>query len=157
MKVKVIIACLITVAVVGASWGLASSSANSSIAANLSIAANTLPQVNPIIDDQEGIQVIAKWERQDPRSGMQKFIIELNNHVLDLDGFDFARNIKLQVDGIEVPASIKAANTSGGGHHVSSEIAVRASELTKLKQGIRLSLIVENLGNTPDRTFSWVY
>ncbi|WP_206812621.1 hypothetical protein [Paradesulfitobacterium ferrireducens] len=162
MKVKVIIACLVTVALVGVWWALTAAKAGSTGSNALSgtgTAQTPAPvsQANPVIDEQGGIQVVVKWERQDAQAGMQKFRIELNNHALNLDGFDFSRNLKLQLDGIEIPASIKAANTSGEGHHVSAEITAQASELTKLKTGSRLSIILENVGNTQARTFSWVY
>ncbi|GAB6171526.1 hypothetical protein JCM15765_10040 [Paradesulfitobacterium aromaticivorans] len=162
MKVKVIVASLVMVAIVGVWWGLAaakpgSTTPNTTSNTGAAQPSPSLSQTNPVVDDQGGIQVGIRWEKQDAQSGTQKFLIELNNHALDLDSFDFSRNVRLQVDSIDVPVSIKAANNSGGGHHVSAEIIAQGSELTKLKNGSRVSLIVENLGDTPARTFSWEY
>lgn len=117
----------------------------------------TSEDTQPLIDDQGGIQVGVVWEKH-VSSAVQVFKIEINNHSLGLDNYDFAQNTQLNVEGKRNnTAVVKVLNREGSGHHASAEISIEAPELAKLQAGDKITLLVNKLGDTPERKFNFVY
>jgi len=110
---------------------------------------------SPIIDDQGGIQVVAIWEKSD--SLQQKFQLQLNNHSWDLNDYEFKNNILLKKNGTEISFSVISEKRNPEGHHVASEIVVESPEFVGLQDGDELTMIVKNIFDTPERTFTWSY
>ncbi len=110
---------------------------------------------SPIIDDQEGIQVVAIWERSD--SPQQKFELQLNNHSWDLSDYEFKNNILLKKNGMEISSSIISEIRNPDGHHLTSKVVVESTEFDGMNEGDELIMIIKNILDTPDRTFTWSY
>ncbi|HVJ47708.1 hypothetical protein [Desulfitobacterium sp.] len=168
MRVKVIVLVLALVAILGVWKGLDNVRANqtdkssnitqesSSQSVPVENTTNTSKKTQPVIDDQGGIQVGVIWEKQ-ASSALQKFQIEINNHSVNLDDYDFAQNIQLEIAGKKNNAVVKVLNRGGGGHHASSEISIETPALAKLQPGDKITLKVNKLGDTPERKFNFVY
>lgn len=168
MKGKVIVLVLALVAILGVWKGLDTVRASqtdkpsnitqesSPRSAQVANTTNTSEETQPVIDDQGGIQVGVIWEKQ-ASSALQKFQIEINNHSVSLDDYDFAQNIQLEIAGKQINAVVKALNRGGGGHHASSKISIENPALAKLQPGDKITLKVNKLGDTPERKFNFVY
>ncbi|MDA8229315.1 MAG: hypothetical protein M0T74_16735 [Desulfitobacterium hafniense] len=165
MKSKFLVVLLIFVGIAGVVWGLSevkgtTGDAKIAAAAGSSGTSGSLRQgvkSKPILNEQGGIEVSVVWEKLPPEAKAQKFEIGLSNHVLDLDSYDFVRNVKLQLDGKSIPIQVESPNKGGAGHHVSSAILIKSAELEKVQPGTKLDLIIEKVGDTPSRIFSFVY
>lgn len=112
---------------------------------------------DPIIDDREGLQVVAQWVKQEKPSSEQVFSINFNNHAIDLDDFQFKNNINVLLGDREIPIQIEELKREGSGHHLSAEIKVESPEFTEASPGSRLTLNVQNVYNTPTRSFTWQF
>lgn len=110
---------------------------------------------SPIIDDQGGIQVVAIWEKSD--SPQQKFELQLNNHRWDLSEYEFKNNILMKKNGMEISSSVISEKRNPDGHHLASEIVVESTEFNGMEEGDELTMIIENIVDTPDRVFTWSY
>ena len=110
---------------------------------------------SPIIDDQGGIQVVAIWEKSD--STQQKFELQLNNHRWDLSDYEFKNNILLKKNGMEISDLVISEDRNPDGHHLASQIVVESTEFDGMKDGDEFIMIVKNIVDTPDRTFTWTY
>lgn len=110
---------------------------------------------SPIIDDQGGIQVVAIWEKSD--SLQQKFELQLNNHSWDLNDYEFKNNILLKKNGTKIFFSVISENRNPEGHHLASEIIVESPEFVGMQEGDELIMIVKDIFDTPERTFTWSY
>lgn len=110
---------------------------------------------SPIIDDQGGIQVVAIWEKSD--SPQQKFELQLNNHSRDLSDYEFKNNILLKKNEAEISFSVISEKRNPEGHHLASEIIVESPEFAGMKEGDELIMIIKNIVDTPERTFTWSY
>jgi len=170
MKIKVLVIVIALVAIIGVGKGLEALRANQagkpadtaqapSQQASGQQAGNQrdpAASLKPVVDDQGGIQVGVVWEKQEA-SAKQKFQIELNNHMLSLDDFDFSHNIRLEIEGVSKNVVVEVLSRDGSGHHVTAEISVENPELANLKPGSKIALIVEKVGDTPVRKFNLVY
>ncbi len=105
-------------------------------------------------DNQNGVDVTITWVKT-VGSSLQKFQIEMGNHMYNLDDFDLAKNIGLKVDNTDAPAKVTVDGKSGEGHHVSADISVDSKLLGELKPGQKVTLTLTNLVNVPIRTFTW--
>lgn len=110
-----------------------------------------------IIDDQEGLQVSIKPLTQENTSAMQLFSINLSNHAVNVDNFEFESNIKVLLDNKEIPIQVKVLKRNGSGRHLSAELSIESPELTKAIAGSTLTLSVNNVYNTPTRNFTWKF
>lgn len=184
MKSKWITGGLVLILVVGVWGGLEAfksaqqkpsvANANEVISANSSAGSSTNPssssQANgatssdpksgagtaPLIDDQGGIQVGVLWDKANPGSKDQTFLIEFNNHEVDVEEFDYA-NIQVKLNDKEIPVQVKNLKKNGAGHHASAEVTLESTDFVNLKKGSTLTLVIKNVFNTPTRTFSWAY
>ncbi|MEL1134670.1 hypothetical protein AAC978_05730 [Desulfitobacterium sp. THU1] len=112
---------------------------------------------DPIVDDQEGMQVVAQWVKQEKPSSAQVFSISFNNHAVNVDDFQFEGNINISINDKEIPIQIEVLKRESSGHHLSAEIKVESPEFIKASPGSRLTLNVQNVYNTPTRSFNWQY
>lgn len=161
MKSKVIVLALALIVILGVWKGLdivqvSQTQKASNFTQESSTQSALVENTEPIIDDQGGIQVGVIWEKQ-ASSSLQKFKIEINNHSMNLDDYDFAQNIKLEIDGKDSRAAVKLLNRAGSGHHASAEIGIESTNLAKLKSGDKVTLKINKLGDTPERKLSFVY
>lgn len=160
MKTKVIMGILILLLVGGGFWGL--NTANKSkpneqtkILENSSESI-TKESTPPLINDQEGIQVSVEWEKLKGIS-YQQFLIGINNHVINVDNFDFTQNVKILLDNKEIPAIITVLEKNSSGHHLSAELKVESQEFTEVTPGSVMTLSITNLYDTPTRNFKWTF
>lgn len=154
MKVKAFAVVLIIILGTGVWWGFQTLAAQKQAQAP-----NTadITKASPQFDTQGGVDVSVTWEKEDTDSSMQKFEVTMNNHMINLDDFDFTKNTELMIDGTIVPTVVKVLNKSGAGHHVSAEIGVESPDLNKLEPGSQFTLVIKNVANIPMRNFSWAY
>lgn len=110
----------------------------------------------PIIDDQGGFQVGAEWLKEEGAE-QQVFTISLNNHAVNVDDFDFKSNLKVSINNQELPIQVEVLDKEATGHHVSAKLKIESPEFTQVTSGSVLTLRVENVYNTPNRSFSWTY
>lgn len=171
MKIKLLAAALIIILAAGVWWGLGAVQASKnkqanqvSQAANLANANNpensSLPATDsgaPKLDNQGDVEVTVTWRKESSDASLLKFAVSMNNHMLNLDNYDFSSNVQLKIGNTVVPAVVKVFSKSGEGHHVSSEIGVQSAELSKMKPGGKFTLILKDLAGIPARNFSWVY
>lgn len=168
MKVKVLAATLIIILGAGVWWGLQVVQATQNQAQqgtnanNSNISGSSSPSTvgsgsAPQFDVQGGVDVTVTWKKEDSNSSMQKFEVSMSNHMINLDNFDYIDNTELKISGTTVPAVVKVITKSGADHHVSAEIGVQSSDLSKLKPGSQFTLVIKNLANIPMRNFTWAY
>lgn len=160
MKTKLIAIGLILVLVIVVWWGLGAvktAKQNQALPnAKAETSVNTGSSTEPLIDDQGGLQVGVIWNKQNG-STVQTFEVELNNHAIDVESFDFTKNVQVKLDDKEIPVKVNVSKKNGSGHHAAAELSVESAEFAKLKTGSRLTLTIKNVFNTPTRTFSWTY
>lgn len=167
MKVRVLAAALIIVLGAGVWWGLQTVEAtqNQTQQAVNTTTSNNISSSSPLdagskvttqFDNQGGVNVSVTWEKEGSDSSMQRFEVSMNNHMTNLDDFDFAGNAELKINGTIVPAVVKVLNKSGAGHHVSAEIGVQSTDFSELKPGSEITFVIKNLVRVPMRNFSWV-
>lgn len=161
MKTKFIAIGLILILVIGVWWGLgAVKTAKQTQAlpnAKAETSVNTGSSIEPLVDDQGGLQVGVIWNKQNSGSTVQTFEVELNNHAVDVESFDFTKNVQVKLDDQDIPVKVNVLKKNGAGHHASTELSLESPEFAKLKTGSRLTLSIKNVFNTPTRTFSWTY
>ncbi|WP_041276138.1 hypothetical protein [Desulfosporosinus acidiphilus] len=168
LKVKVLVIALIIILGAGVWWGLKSAVAtqNQGKQGANATGTNTPDSPNsstgsswsaPRLDNQGGVEVAVTWEKEGSDSSMLKFAVTMNNHMIDLSDFDYSRNTELKISGTTVPAVVKVLNNGGGGHHVTAELGVQSTDLSKLKSGSQFELGIKNLANVPMRNFTWAY
>lgn len=168
MKVRVLAAALIIILGAGVWWGLQTVKATQNQAqqapntTSINNSGSSSPSVAgsesaPLFDTQGGVDVTVTWEKEGSNSSMQKFAVSMSNHMTNLDDFDFTENTELKISGTTVPAVVKVLNKSGEGHHVSAEIGVQSTDLSELKPGSQVTLVIKNLVRVPMRNFTWVY
>lgn len=112
---------------------------------------------SPQTDSQGNVEVIATWEGQGTSASEQKFLLQINNHMVSLDNFDYAKDVRLKVNGANVSAVVNVLNRDGEGHHVSAELGLESGQLAQLKKGDKLTLIVNDVAGTPSRMFTFTY
>lgn len=161
MKTKIFIGVLVFLLVGGIYSGL-DAAKQAKINATDVISSDTsenTPQkiTDPIIDDQEGMQVVAQWVKQENPPSEQVFSISLNNHAINVDDFQFEGNINILINDKEIPIQIEELKRESSGHHLLGEIKVESPEFTKASLGSRLTLNVQNVYNTPTRSFTWQF
>ncbi|WP_041272672.1 hypothetical protein [Desulfitobacterium hafniense] len=162
MKTKVLVGVLVLLLLGGIYFGLNAAKQakiNGTNVTSLDTSENstTKKMTAPIIDDQEGLQVGAQWVKQEKPSSEQVFSINLNNHAINVDGFQFEGNVTVLLDDREIPIQIEVLKMEGSGHHLSAEIKVESPEFTEASPGSRLTLKVQNVYNTPTRSFTWQF
>ena len=106
-------------------------------------------------DGQGGVEVAVTWTKAQG-AAVQKFNVQMNNHMYSLDDFDIVANSHIKVDSQDVPVSVKVDVKGGEGHHVTIEISVQSSALAQLKPGQKLTLTISNLVDVAARNFTWV-
>ncbi|WP_041272680.1 hypothetical protein [Desulfitobacterium hafniense] len=109
---------------------------------------------DPIIDDQGGLQVSAKWGKQEG-SSVQQFSVGFSNHAVNVDNFDFAKNLQFQINNKVIPIKVEILKKNGSGHHLEAELRVESPEFAKATAGSTLTMSVKNVYNTPTRNFTW--
>lgn len=178
MKVKLLAVALIIILAAGVWWGLdAVNTAKTKQAAQINQAAQTNQAANltgsnssassalqaansgtaPLLDAQGGVEVAVTWEKGSSGSSKLVFSVEMNNHMISLDDYDFSKNTEFKLKDATVPVKVEVLQKSGEGHHVSAKIGVQGNELNNLKAGSRFTLILKNLAGVPVRNFAWTY
>ncbi len=115
------------------------------------------PQPGAMMQTNEDGQITIKATWQGRNAGPM-FVVEMDTHVVNLDGYDLKQLAALRTDqGQEIqPVSWDAPS---GGHHRSGTLTFPAT----LADGTpllgpdthRLELIIRNVGSIPERTFTW--
>lgn len=164
LKSKIIIGVLVLLLVGGVYWGLDAAEQSKSNAANMTNVASSGKSENlakknteTIMDDQEGLQVSANWLKQAGASTQQLFSVDLNNHAVNVDNFEFESNINVLLDNKEIPIKVEVLKRNGSGHHLAAELKIESPEFIKAIAGNTLTLSVKNVYNTPTRSFSWKF
>ena len=117
----------------------------------------TTTQSGSMVQANEGGQITIKVTWQGRNAG-PVFSVEMDTHVVNLDGYDLRQLAVLRTDqGQEIqPASWNAAS---GGHHRNGTLtfsATTASGTPLIGPNTRsMTLIIRNVGDVPERTFSW--
>lgn len=105
----------------------------------------------------EGGQITIKVTWQGRNAG-PVFFVEMDTHVVNLDGYDLRQLATLRTDqGQEIqPASWNAAS---GGHHRNGMLtfpATTASGMPLIGPATRsITLVIRNVSDVPERTFTW--
>jgi hypothetical protein len=117
----------------------------------------TTSQSAAMMQTNEGGQITVKVTWQGRNAG-PVFSVEMDTHVVNLDGYDLRQLASLRTDqGQEIqPASW---NGPWGGHHRSGTLTFPAT----LGNGTPLigpntrsiTLVIRNVGDVPERTFTW--
>lgn len=119
--------------------------------------ATTTAQSGTMMQTNEGEQITIKVTWQGRNAG-PVFAVEMDTHVVNLDGYDLRQLASLRTDqGQEIkPASW---NGPSGGHHRSGTLTFPAT----LGNGTSLigpntrsiTLVIRNVGDVPERMFRW--
>ncbi len=119
--------------------------------------ATTNTQPGTMMQTNEGGQITVKVTWQGRNAG-PVFSVEMDTHVVNLDGYDLRQLAVLRTDqGQEMqPASWNAAS---GGHHRNGMLtfpAATASGTPLIGSNTRsITLVIRNVGDVPERTFTW--
>ena len=119
--------------------------------------ATTTTQLGTMMQTNEGGQITIKVTWQG-RNASPVFSVELDTHVVNLDGYDLRQLAVLRTDqGQEIqPASWNAAS---GGHHRNGMLtfpATTASGTPLIRPDTRsITLVIRNVGDVPERMFTW--
>ncbi len=117
----------------------------------------TTNQPGTVMRTNEGGQITVKVTWQGRNAG-PVFAVEMDTHVVNLDGYDLRQLAVLRTDqGQEIqPASWNAAS---GGHHRNGMLtfpATTASGTSLIGPNTRsITLVIRNMGDVPERTFTW--
>lgn len=124
----------------------------------------------PIVNNQGGIQIIAVWKKTDsPKQRFQlqlnnhsgdlnqRFMLQLNNQRWDLSKYYFKDSIVLRKNGIELSGSDISENRESDMHHLENEVVFESPEFADFKEGDELTMIINNIADTPERVFTWTY
>ena len=125
------------------------------VRSNSGASANSQPGAMMQTNEDGQITVKATWQG---RSAGPVFAVEMDTHVVNLDGYDLRQIAVLRTDqGQEIqPVSWNAPT---GGHHRSGTLtfpATLADGTPLMGPNTRsIELIIRNVGGVPERTFRW--
>ena len=117
----------------------------------------TTTQSDTFVQTNEGGQITVKVIWQGRNAG-PVFTVEMDTHVVNLDGYDLRQLATLRTDqGQDIqPVSWNAAS---GGHHRNGTLtfpATTASGAPLLGPDTRsITLVIRNVGDVAERTFTW--
>lgn len=117
----------------------------------------TTTQPGTMMQTNEGGQITIKVTRQGRNAGLV-FAVEMDTHVVNLDGYDLRQLAVLRTDrGQEIqPTSWNAAS---GGHHRNGMLtfpATAASGMPLIRPDTRsITLVIRNVGDVSERMFTW--
>lgn len=131
---------------------------NSGVTGSASIATTTTRSGTFMrTNTNEGGQITIKVTWQGRNAG-PVFSVEMDTHVVNLDGYDLRQLATLRTDqGQEVPPA--SWNAASGGHHRNGTLtfpATSASGTPLIGPDTRsITLVIRNVGDVPERTFTW--
>lgn len=129
---------------------------NSSVIGSASTATTTT-QSGTFVQTNEGGQITVKVIWQGRKAG-PVFAVEMDTHVVNLDGYDLRKLATLRTDqGQDIqPASW---NAPSGGHHRNGTLAFPATTASGTPligpDARSITLVIRNVGDVPERTFTW--
>lgn len=92
------------------------------------------------------VTVLVEYLAEKSNKSNMVFRIALDTHSVDLDSFDFRKDINLEKDGQSFPPQL--VSQEGSGHH-------RSAEITFPITSTPFNIVVKNLSNIPRREFSF--
>jgi len=132
-------------------WTRGNSGVTGTTVGSITTQPGTMTQIN------EGGQITIKVTWQGRNAG-PVFAVEMDTHVVNLDGYDLRQLASLRTDQGQ---KIQPTNWNGpsGGHHRSGTLTFPAT----LGNGTPLigpntrsiTLVIRNIGDVPERTFTW--
>ncbi len=101
--------------------------------------------------EENNVTVIIEY-LPDKSSSQLSFRMALDTHSVELDAFDFAKDVALEKDGKSISPTL--LKQEGSGHH-------RSAELNFPTTNTPFTIVVKNLSNIPRREFSfqklWIF
>jgi hypothetical protein len=119
--------------------------------------AGTTPQSGAMTRTNEGGQITIKvtWQGRDAGP---VFTVEMDTHAVNLDGYNLQQLAVLRIDQ-QQEMQPSGWNAPTGGHHRSGILsfpATTASGTPVIGSNTRLiTLLIRNVGNVPERVFTW--
>lgn len=122
------------------------SSKTTSSPQNLGPSANINPSSNKLEKEEGNVTVIVEYLPEKSDENSSTFLITLDTHSVDLDVFDFQKDVFLGKDGRgSLPIKV---SPSGIGHHRKAEVAFK-------KTATPFSIVLSNLAAISKREFQF--
>ena len=124
---------------------------------NSGATATTQPGTMMQTNEDGQITIKATWQG---RGAGPVFAVEMDTHVVNLDGYDLKQLAVLRTDqGQEIPPV--SWNAPTGGHHRSGTLtfpATLADGTPLIGSNTRnIELVIRNVGGVPERTLKWTF